>query len=111
MNEPTEQTSENKALLKKQCREEKKQEREIAAKEKQQQRMLKKVLMWGVPILIISAGVWVITRSPGTSDESNPLISRRGIHWHPNLEIWIKGERVTIPANIGLGAVHSDTHT
>lgn len=105
------EAQENKALQKKERREEKKRQREEVAKKKQQQRQIKKALLWGVPILLIAAGIWAIARSPETSDEDNPLISRRGIHWHPNLEIWIKGERITIPANIGLGAVHSDTHT
>ena len=110
-NQTTEDTNENKALLKKQRREEKKQQKEEVAKKRQQQRAVKKALLWGIPTLLIAAGVWTIARSPQTSNEEDPLISRRGIHWHPNLEIWIKGERVTIPANIGLGAVHSDTHT
>lgn len=110
-NQPTEDTKESKALLKKQRREEKKQQKEEAAKKRQQQRAVKKVLLWGIPILLIAAGVWAVTRSPQTSNEDDPLISRSGIHWHPNLSITIKGEPVTIPANIGLGAVHSDTHT
>ena len=110
-NQTTEDTNENKALLKKQRREEKKQQKEEVAKKRQQQRAVKKALLWGIPTLLIAAGVWTIARSPQTSNEKDPLISRRVIHWHPNLEIWIKGERVTIPANIGLGAVHSDTHT
>jgi len=107
----TEDTKESKALLKKQRREEKKQQKEEATKKRQRQRTVSRVLLWGIPILLIAIGVWAIARTPQTSNEDDPLISRRGIHWHPNLSITIKGEPVTIPANIGLGAVHSDTHT
>jgi len=39
------------------------------------------------------------------------IISRRGLHWHPELEIYVKGESVEIPQNIGLGAVHKPMHT
>lgn len=104
------QTEEPKALLKKQRREEKRRQRDEAVIQKQRRRV-KQGLLWGIPLLIIIAGGWVIVRSPKISDEDNPLISKRGIHWHADLAIWIKGERVTIPANIGLGGIHADTHT
>ncbi|MBI2020853.1 hypothetical protein HYS94_05600 [Candidatus Daviesbacteria bacterium] len=39
------------------------------------------------------------------------IISRKGIHWHPRLSIYIKGEKQEIPADFGLGAVHSPIHT
>jgi len=100
-----------KALLKKQKREEKQRQREQARLAAQRKKSITRALLWGIPIVLIALGVWVIARSPKTSNEDDPLIARRGIHWHPNLEISIKGERVTIPANIGLGGVHADTHT
>ncbi len=31
------------------------------------------------------------------------IVSRKGIHWHPELKIIIKGEAITIPSNIGVG--------
>jgi hypothetical protein len=100
-----------KALLKKRKREEKQRQREQARLAAQRKKGITRALLWGIPIIFIVLGVWAIVRSPNTSNEDDPLISRRGIHWHPNLEIIIKGERVTIPANIGLGGVHADTHT
>ncbi|HEY4514096.1 MAG TPA: hypothetical protein VJH69_02120, partial [Candidatus Paceibacterota bacterium] len=39
------------------------------------------------------------------------LVSASGIHWHPQLEIYFRGEKQEIPANIGLGAVHQPMHT
>lgn len=101
----------NKAQLKKQKREEKQWQREQARLAAQRKKRLTRTLLWGIPLILLAIGAWAVVRSPKASNEDNPLISRRGIHWHPNLEIWIKGERITIPANIGLGAVHADTHT
>jgi len=101
-----------KALLKKQKREEKQRQREQARLAAQRKKSITRALLWGIPIIFIALGAWAIARSPKTSNEDNPLISRRGIHWHPNLEISIKGNPVTIPANIGLGGgIHADTHT
>ena len=33
------------------------------------------------------------------------------MHWHPQLEIYVKGEKQEIPQNVGIGAVHSPMHT
>ncbi len=107
---PTEEKP-TKALRKKQQREDRQRQQEQARLAAQRKKTITRVLLWGVPLVLIVLGVWAVARSPKTSNEDNPLISRRGIHWHPNLSITIKGEPVTIPANIGLGAVHSDTHT
>lgn len=101
-----------KALLKKQKREERQRQREQARLAAQRKKNITRALLWGIPIVLIALGAWAITRLPKISNEDDPLISRRGIHWHPNLDISIKGERVTIPANIGLGGgIHADTHT
>ena len=35
----------------------------------------------------------------------------RGLHWHPSLEIYVKGVQQEIPEGIGLGAVHMPMHT
>lgn len=98
-------------MRKQQRREEKKRHQQEEARRKQLKRRFTQALLWGIPILLILAGAWAYARSPKISDADNPLISRHGIHWHPNLAIWIKGERAIIPANIGLGGVHADTHT
>ena len=39
------------------------------------------------------------------------VVSHSAFHWHPELTIYVKGERQEIPANIGLGAVHRPIHT
>jgi hypothetical protein len=35
----------------------------------------------------------------------------RGIHTHPELKIFVKGEQIEIPQNVGIGAVHQPMHT
>jgi hypothetical protein len=68
---------------------------------------IKKILfyaLWiGIPLILIGAFSWFIITSPELPEEE--LVSTSGIHWHPNLEIYIHGERQVIPANIGLNAV------
>lgn len=34
---------------------------------------------------------------------SGELVSETGIHWHPELAIYIKGQKQAIPANLGIG--------
>lgn len=113
--EPESSSSEDmsdKALRKKRRREERQRQRAAAQLAKVRKKRFTHAFLWSLLIILLAIGAWTIARSPKTSDEDNPLISRSGIHWHPNLEIRIKGERVTIPANIGLGGgIHADTHT
>lgn len=45
-----------------------------------------------------------------TSPDSN-VISMSGIHYHPALEIYVKGEKIEIPENIGLVGGHKPMHT
>lgn len=58
---------------------------------------------------VIGGIVWMSSKSPAPAEDD--IISRSGIHWHPELSIYIKGEKQVIPANIGLGVVHNPVHT
>lgn len=50
------------------------------------------------------------TTTPMSAD--GEVLSLKGMHTHPQLEIYVKGEKITIPQNIGLsGAVHQPMHT
>lgn len=64
-------------------------------------------------ILVVGAGLggfgWYLASL--TPIPEGEIISRRGIHWHPHLEIYVKDKKVEIPANMGLGAVHNPIHT
>lgn len=41
------------------------------------------------------------TSSPPASDPG--ILSSSGLHWHPRLEIYVRGEKQDIPSNIGVG--------
>lgn len=59
--------------------------------------------------ILITAGVAVLLLVGGTLwsknlANSNPEITARGgIHWHPQLTIYVKGQQITIPQNLGIG--------
>jgi|SRR3989344_2986873 len=70
---------------------------------------MKKVLIIAVAIIVLLiGGVWLSKR---LQNDDPDIISRGGIHWHPELEIFINGEKMEIPQNIGLGAIHMPMHT
>ncbi len=77
------------------------------------QRALKRITKIALIVIIgggsITAFVWYLaTRPPIPEGE---ILSRSGLHWHPELAIFVKGEKQEIPTNIGIGAVHNPMHT
>lgn len=58
---------------------------------------------------VIGALGWYIAKQPKTP--ASEIISSRGIHWHPELSVYIKGVKQEIPANIGIGVTHQPIHT
>ncbi|MEY4747725.1 MAG: hypothetical protein RLZZ416_774 [Candidatus Parcubacteria bacterium] len=50
-------------------------------------------------VLLIGGTLW--SRSIAGSDPD--VVSVAGIHWHPRLAIYVKGQQIEIPANIGIG--------
>lgn len=57
-------------------------------------------------VLLVGGSLW--TREA----QARPgIVSTNGLHWHPQLEIYVRGEKIEIPQNIGLGAVHRPVHT
>ncbi len=57
--------------------------------------------------LLIVATAW----SNSLSKKDPDVLSTNGIHFHPQLEIYIKGEKQEIPKNIGLAGIHNPIHT
>ena len=86
--------------------------REQKREQNSQRTATKKLGYWAIGLLLIglliAGGWWLLTR-PGISEEE--IVSRKGLHWHPELTIIIKGEKQEISANLGLGAVHQPIHT
>ena len=62
----------------------------------------------GVVILLLVGSFWW----SGNIQSNEPdIISTTGIHWHPELEIFVEGEKIEIPQNTGLIGKHSPIHT
>lgn len=57
----------------------------------------------------IGAFVWYVAALPPIPESD--IVSRSAFHWHPELAIYVKGEKLEIPPNIGLGVVHEPIHT
>lgn len=64
--------------------------------------------------LVITGLVWLKSKEPSEAEivaEKGQVISEQGLHWHPELKIFVKGQEIKIPENVGLGTVHSSIHT
>lgn len=70
--------------------------------------MKKFFIITGIAILVLI--VWSVRLKSSISKNPDTLATN-GLHWHSNLEIYVKGEKVNIPANIGLVRVHNPMHT
>src|SRR3989344_2738286 len=66
------------------------------------------IITIGVTVLLI---VGAIGGSSTQQGEISDIISRNGIHWHPELSIYVKGEKQEIPSGIGLVGAHQPMHT
>jgi hypothetical protein len=65
-------------------------------------------IIGSVIVLLLIGSTYFINNFTGSTSSN---VSTSGIHWHPTLAIHIDGERIEIPANIGLSGIHSDIHT
>ena len=72
-----------------------------------------KVIIGGaiLTILLVIGTIFLLSRGEQVNVPEDQIISRKGIHWHPRLTILIKREKQEIPADFGLGALHSPIHT
>jgi hypothetical protein len=65
--------------------------------------------------IIVLVGVVLFLSNQNKVDSSIPqeqIVSSNGLHWHPKLEIYIKGEKQEIPSGVGLaGNIHQEMHT
>jgi len=90
-------------------RQEKLQKQEAAVRKHR----FKKIALWSVGgilvIAVIGSLIWygVARLAIPKSD----IVSRNGLHWHPELSIKILGQKQIIPVNIGLGIIERPIHT
>ncbi len=85
------------------------EERQRAERRRTIKRIIKIALILIVIFGSIGAFAWYAASQPPIPAEE--IISRRGLHWHPELTLYVKGEKQQIPANIGIGVVHNPIHT
>lgn len=64
----------------------------------------------GIILLIIALVIILGQILPDNTNDPN-VISKNGIHWHPELIIYVNGVPQEIPENIGLGSIHMPVHT
>lgn len=100
-------------LNKKEWKEFKRQEKLEAKETVSKQRRTKKVIRWigwsAFGVAVVGGLVWLVASQPEIPESD--IVSRSGFHWHPELTIYVKGEKQELPPNIGIGAVHQPIHT
>ena len=78
---------------------------------------MKKILIGVIAVIAIGAIAVVLggnkpesnANTTSQSQQSSGIVSKEGIHWHPHLAIYIKGQKQEIPANIGIGKQYSNS--
>lgn len=68
----------------------------------------KSIFLVVIVVVLLGGGVWW---SNSIAENDPSVVSRDGMHWHPELEIYLQGEKVIVPANIGLIGGHNSMHT
>ena len=100
-------------LTKKERKELRRQERTEEKQKSERRRTTKRItkIALGVIVVMGSIGVlaWYIASRPPVPEEE--FISRGGLHWHPELTLFVDGEKREISANIGVGVIHNPLHT
>ena len=69
---------------------------------------MKNTILTVVGVLAIGVFLWWA----GSLSSSDPeTLAARGLHWHTKIDIFVKGESIEVPANIGLIGGHNPIHT
>ena len=66
---------------------------------------MKNIFIVGVILIVFLLGASWWSKSQQSKDPD--ILTTNGLHWHPTLEIIVKGEKQVIPANIGMGPKYS----
>ena len=76
------------------------------------QHRFKKIVLWGLGgglAVAVGGFIWYVATSPAVPESA--IVSRNGLHWHPELAIHVKGIKQEIPAALGLGVIEMPIHT
>ena len=82
-------------------RQQKLEEEKIRKRKRMVKQATKTALILAAILGPIAGLSWYGLTRPETPETD--IIAKRGIHWHPQLSITIKGQKEQIPANIGMG--------
>jgi len=99
--------------LKKERRQAEKESERQAQLQAQKRKATKKLLIIALVIgIVLVGGYFIFSNVDFEQIDESQIISRSGVHWHPDLSVYINGEPQTIPANLGMtGRRHADMHT
>lgn len=68
------------------------------------------LIIISIVILIVGSALLLSRETTVTSDDR--VVSRNGLHWHPRLKIFIKGQKIELENNIGrTGGKEKPLHT
>lgn len=79
----------------------KKERQELAHKRARMKCVLKTAIFSVLGVGAVGALIWYSVTRPKPPE--GEIVSRGGVHWHPELSVYIKGQKQVIPANIGIG--------
>lgn len=82
-------------------RQEKVEAKETEAQSRRRKRIISRVSWSTFGIAVIAGIVWLIASAPKTPE--NDIVSRKGLHWHPEVAIYVKGVKQEASANLGVG--------
>jgi len=83
----------------------KKERQEPAHKRAGMKRMLKTMTLSLIVVGALGALIWYSATRPKAPE--GEIVSRGGVHWHPELAIYIKGQKQIVPANVGIGTQYA----
>ena len=64
-----------------------------------------------VIVFILALGVFLQSTEQKEETRDESLVSQKGLHYHADLAIIVKGKRVDVPPNTGLVGGHNPMHT
>lgn len=108
-NEDTQSGKELYEAKKKQKEEEKKREQRKEVLSETPKKIGRYLLYSFIGAGVIGGLFWYLATRPPIPESD--IVSKTGLHWHPELAMYVKGVTQEIPANIGIGAVHKPIHT
>lgn len=65
----------------------------------------------GVLVVLSLGAIFLLPKQDRISSNDPNVVSAGAFHWHPELVIYVKGEKQEIPQGIGLAGAHKPIHT